>query len=112
MAMPIKRERPEYGVLISLAGTIIIAGCSMGWVIQVVDFIQGILGATNMDNSYFVLILKMLGITYCADFSSNMCRDAGHSALAGQIEIFAKLSIIALSIPGLEYFVSVMESFL
>ena len=50
--------------------------------------------------------------TYVADFAANFSRESGYSSLAGQMELFAKLSIIALSIPELMYLVDVLENFL
>ncbi len=41
----------------------------------------------------------MVGITYVSEFAANLCRDSGYSAIAGQIEMFAKLSILVVSVP-------------
>lgn len=41
----------------------------------------------------------MLGIAYIAEFSSSICKDCGHSAIASQIELFAKGAIVVMSIP-------------
>ena len=54
-------------------------------------------------------LLKMLGITYVADFSASVCREAGYGSVAGQIELFAKLSIVALSIPELWVLLRLIE---
>lgn len=109
LALVIKKEKPDYGQLIILAGATIIMGFAVEQIIYVIDFVQEIIGITGLNKGYLGIIFKMLGITYCADFSANLCRDAGHSAIAGQIEIFAKLSIIVLSIPGLKYFAQILE---
>ena len=50
---------------------------------------------------YLVTLLKMTGITYGAEFASGICKDAGYGALAKQIEIFGKLTILAVSMPVL-----------
>ena len=44
---------------------------------------------------------KMTGITYSAEFASGICKDAGYSSLGKQIEIFGKLTILAVSMPVL-----------
>ena len=54
----------------------------------------------------------MLGVTYVAEFAENICKDAGYQAIAAQIEMFAKLAIVALSIPGLQLFWQVLELYL
>ena len=48
---------------------------------------------------YLSALLKMAGITYIAEFASGICKDAGYGSLGTQIEIFAKLSILAVSMP-------------
>lgn len=41
----------------------------------------------------------MIGITYISEFSADICKDAGHQAIASQIQIFGKLTIMAVSMP-------------
>ena len=48
---------------------------------------------------YIALLLKMIGVTYLSEFSSSICRDAGYSAVAGQIELVGKLSILTIGMP-------------
>ena len=58
------------------------------------------------------MILKMIGITYVAEFSTDICRESGYQAIAGQIEIFAKLSILLISMPVLMGFIETLGAFL
>ena len=53
----------------------------------------------------------MLGVAYIAEFSSSICRDAGQQSIAGMVELFAKISIVTLSIPGLVFLVETLEQF-
>lgn len=62
-----------------------------------------------VDPALLKALLKMLGITYVADFSASVCREAGYGSVAGQIELFAKLSIVALSIPELWVLLRLIE---
>lgn len=54
-----------------------------------------------VDSSYLNTLLKMLGITYVGQFSAGICKDAGYSSIAGQIELFARLAVLAVSMPVL-----------
>ena len=65
-----------------------------------------------MDTAYVGTLLKMLGITYIADFSSNICKDAGYQAIAGQIEVLGKLAVLVLSMPILLALLDTIEGFL
>ena len=50
----------------------------------------------------------MLGIAYSAEFSSQICKDSGHGAIAAQIDFFAKTAIVMMSIPTLVYLAKIM----
>ena len=62
---------------------------------------QGAGGYIQIEGVYLGTLLKMVGITYIAEFASGICKDAGYSALGVQIEMFGKLSILAVSAPVL-----------
>ena len=57
-------------------------------------------------------ILKMVGIAYIGQFSAGLCRDAGYSSVAGQIELFCKLSILLISLPILLALLETLQGFL
>ena len=54
----------------------------------------------------------MIGITYVAEFSSGICKDAGYQTIAVQIEIFGKLMILVLSMPILTALLDTIREFL
>ena len=56
---------------------------------------------------YLGFLFKAVGITYVCEFCASICKDAGYGAVAGQIEIFGKLSILLMGIPVL---VAVIEN--
>ena len=65
----------------------------------VISVINSMQDYVNLDTSYIAILIKMIGITYVSEFSANLCKDAGYQAMAGQIEMFGKLSILAISMP-------------
>lgn len=112
LALILRKERGEYSAFISLAVCICIFVYILTKVETLLAFIGKLDGWVIVDNRYFALILKMIGITYVAEFAMNICKDAGYSAIAGQIELFAKLSILVVSLPVLGTFLDVLENFL
>ena len=69
-------------------------------------------GYVPIDTTYLHALMKMIGITYVGQFSAGLCKDAGYSAIAGQIEIFSKLSILAISMPILMALMDTIQGFL
>ena len=110
LALLFKKEKGEFSFLIAVAASVIIFVCALGRFQAVADFFSGILEKLPIEKTYLLTLLKMLGITYIADFSVSVCREAGYSSVGNQIEIFAKLSIIALGLPQLMYLVTALEA--
>lgn len=112
IALPLRRDKGEFTLLIGLVASILIFLYALDKLQMIADFLSGLMDRLPIENSYLTALFKMLGIIYIADFTSSICREAGFGSIGNQIEIFAKLSIVALSIPVLVYLVDVVEGFL
>ena len=77
----------------------------------VVRFITELLDMVAIEETYYLQLLKMLGVAYIAEFASSICKDAGQQSIAGMVELFAKISIVALSIPGMVFLVETLGKF-
>ncbi|MGI9860024.1 stage III sporulation protein AD [Moorella naiadis] len=61
----------------------------------------------GINQFYLNTVLKIIGIAYVAEFGSQVCRDAGENAIAGKVELAAKVLIMVLAIPII---VAILES--
>ena len=95
----LRQIRSPYAEMISLATCLLIVFYSLTRLSAVFELINTIGGYFSEQKDYFRILLKIIGITYAADFASNICKDAGYSAIAGQIEIFGKIAVLAISSP-------------
>ncbi|MCD8074263.1 MAG: stage III sporulation protein AD [Lachnospiraceae bacterium] len=107
-----KEVRATFSELISLAACLLILFYTLTRLSSVFELMETLGGYISSQKSYFKILLKIIGITYIADFSSSLCRDAGYSAIAGQIEIFGKISILAISAPIILALMEMVYSFL
>lgn len=78
----------------------------------VIENIRLIQSAISIQSAYIQVLLKIIGITYISEFAADICRDAGCAAVAGQIGVFAKLSILAVSMPIVSALLQTIQSFL
>lgn len=99
LAMILKSYRPEYSYYINIAVCICIFMYVTTKLEMILTYAEKMQSLIHLDSSYITMILKMIGVTYVAEFAANLCRDAGYQTVAGQIELFAKLSILVLSMP-------------
>lgn len=112
LATFIRKERNEIALLIGIVAGVIIFFYVVSQLSVVIGFVTELLDMVAIEETYYLQLLKMLGVAYVAEFASSICKDAGHQSIAGMIELFAKISIVALSIPGLVFLVETLELFI
>ncbi|HJC64006.1 MAG TPA: stage III sporulation protein AD [Candidatus Blautia merdavium] len=112
LGLLLKETKPEYSVYLSLAAGILIFSYMAGKLEYLFDSVLKIQEYLPLDTKYLTTLLKMIGITYIGQFSSGLCRDAGYGTLAAQIEVFAKLYIMVLSMPVLLALMEAIHGFL
>ena len=93
LAVQLKGKGSEYGTYIVMAAGLCLFFYAAG---KLEVILKSCIGISPV---YLSALLKMAGITYIAEFASGICKDAGYGSLGTQIEIFAKLSILAVSMP-------------
>ena len=112
LSIQFKTGNPEYGIYMSVAVSILIFACIVDRLEMFVRTVSQINQYIKIDTSYIATMLKMIGITYIAEFSSSVCKDAVHQTIAVQIEIFSKLTILALGMPVLLALLETIREFL
>lgn len=99
----IKKDKPEIAAGLSVCASLLIFFMAIKQLSAVIEFVKEVIRQLPVETSYFATMLKMLGIAYSAEFSSQICKDSGHGAIAAQIDFFAKTAIVMMSIPTLVY---------
>jgi stage III sporulation protein AD len=99
MSVVLKQIRPEIALQLTiLAGTLIFI-LVMNKIKVIVDLLQNLAVQANINSYYLLIVLKIVGVAYLAEFGAQICRDAGEGALASKIELAAKVGVIILAIP-------------
>ena len=112
LAVQLKGGKAEYGIYVGMAVSVILFSFIIDRLGVFVSTVGELASYIDMDAGYLATMLKMVGITYIAEFSSGVCRDAGYQTIAGQIEIFGKLTILALGMPVLLALLETIREFL
>lgn len=111
-AIQFKNEKTEYGIYLSVGISLLIFFSVVGHLEMIIDTLKEISTFVDIDTAYIGTLIKMLGVTYIAEFASGICKDAGYGTIAGQIEIFAKLTIMVFSLPILLALLKTLQAFL
>ena len=106
LALTLKKTAPLYSMLVSIAVSLCIIWYVMGRISILLTTVKKIKELADFPDAYFRIVLKMIGITYLAEFASGFCKDAGFSNIATQISLFAKVAILLLALPAVEAFLN------
>lgn len=99
MGLQFKNIKSEYGTMIVLVAAMCIFFFGITKISRIMEAVEMVRGSLGISSSYIQLLIKIVGISYICEFSSDICKDSGYSALSNQIHIFGKLSILVISAP-------------
>ncbi len=111
LASFLKQTKAEFAAVIGMVTGSIIFFYILSQLSVITEFLTAVLKVIDLEESYYYQLLKMLGVAYVAELAAAICKDAGQQAIAGMIELFGKMSIVVLSIPGLLFLVETLEQF-
>ena len=112
LAVQFRGSKPEYATYIGLAVSIIIFCFSMRQMETITGQFMKIRSYLSGSEEYLSILFRVIGITYICEFSSDICRDAGYQAVAGQIEVLGKLVVMFAGLPILFAVIEQIQSFL
>ena len=112
LALQFKSGKSEYGIYVSLAVSLFLFLCMLSRLEIFVRTVKKIADYIKLDAGQMSILLKMAGVTYVAQFASGICKDAGYQNIAVQIEIFTKLTILAIGMPVLLALLKLIGDFL
>lgn len=94
-----RRSQPELALVLSLAVGAMILLLLLPRLRLALGLLTALSVRAGVHLLYVRTILKILGISYLAEFGAQVSRDAGESAVAGKIELAGKLLILVMAIP-------------
>lgn len=99
IAIQLKSHKPEYGIYMGLTVSLIIFGYALRCLSNVLNQFQALNNYLQTGAGYLGTLLKVVGITYICEFCAGICKDAGYSSVAGQIEVLGKLTVMFAGLP-------------
>lgn len=99
IALQFRNQKTEYELLVCMGGILLIMGFAikkLGGILHNIRQMQNYIG---LDESYYQILIKIIGITYLSEFASDICKETGHASVGTFVELAGKLSIMAISLP-------------
>ena len=100
VSLLVKSFRPEISLQVSIAAGITLFLYAALEISGIAGDITAAAQSYGLDVRYISVIFKALGLSYVTQFASDICRDAGETAIAGKVELCGKVLIVSSAIPG------------
>ena len=94
LALLLKGEKAGQSLWVVLAACLLIMGISLSKLENILTMIREVEEALGSGALYLQVLLKMIGISYIAEFGAEICKDAGFGAVAGQMLLAVSIPII------------------
>lgn len=111
-AIYIGEQHKVFGQLLTLAILIFVMLCVVDKLAGLLNLVDVVWDLAGIHSTYLKLLLKMTGIIFVAEFTSDLCEQGGYKAISRQILLFGRLAVLMVGYPLLLEFIQIMQSFL
>ncbi len=112
LSLTLKDQLPQFALVISLIAGVFLFVYSVTNIGRIWDMIELIANEANMESIYLKTILKMIGVAYLVEMTSQLLIDAGEKSLAGKIEMAGKIFILLMALPILQTLIQTILHFI
>lgn len=92
-------QNKTYGGLIRVLGGVIILLFIIPQLRVVFEIIMDLSEKIKLNDTYLMIVLKIIGVAYIAEFGYQLCKDAGEESIANKIQLAGKVMILVLASP-------------
>lgn len=98
-AVLLKQYKSPLAVPVTIVGSCLLLFYALPYLKDVFLFSEALAQKTGLGTEFIGSVLKIVGITFITECTAALCRDAGESALAQNLEMAGKLIILGISLP-------------
>ena len=112
LAALMKSLNKGISIYIILATVIVLTLSIIDELVEIFHFLEGIYSQVTYGKTFLPVILKVLAVAYIADFTAQLCRDAGEGTIGSKVELAGKIIIFYLAMPILTAILELIGSLL
>ncbi len=102
----------EYALFIALITSCFILFLVIAYFSPIISTVEDLFATSGVDNKYFEIIFKSLGVCYLTQFGCDFCKDAGENAIAGQLELAGKIMLLIIALPLFNDLIEIVKEIL
>lgn len=112
LSLILKGYKPVFSTYVIITTIMVIFIMILYKLSYVFEFLTEIYNQLSYGRNFFPIIIKVLAVAYIADFTAQICKDSGESAIAGKVELAGKVMIFYLAIPIIVTIMELLNSIL
>ena len=112
VSLAVAKQGKDISLLLTIAVCCMVVTAAVAYLEPVIDFLNRLQTAGNLDGDMLTILLKAAGIGLLSELTALICADAGNGALGKTIQILASAVILWLSIPLFSALISLVEEIL
>lgn len=106
----LENDSMQLKTVLTLVVAVIFLLSTVGFVSQIISAVSSLFDAAKIDGMYIKVIFKCLGVTYLTQFAADYCKDCGENAIASQVLLAGRISVLVISLPLFKAFVEIVKS--
>ncbi len=109
LALTLRQTQPAFATLLVLAAGAVLLFWALSELVPLVGRVSDLFDHGVIETRYTSVLLRSLGIALLTQTASDICRDAGETALASKAELGGQVLLLLCGLPLFEYAVSLLE---
>lgn len=105
-------KKDDFALIVTIVATVVLFTIILLKLEDIITLLESLVEKSGINKQYLTLLLKVTGISYVIELATNICKDAGNSAIASKVEMIGKISIVVITIPILTAVISTVVNIL
>lgn len=98
-AVAIKKQNGETALMLSVACSVILLMAVISFAGNVLQTVNRIAAASDMNVEYIKILLKVIGICIVTELAVSVCKESGQQTIASNVTLAGKILIMVASLP-------------
>lgn len=98
-AVEIKKYNGETALMLSIACGVILLMSVISFAGTILQTVNTIAAASDMDVEYIKILLKVIGICIVTELAVSVCKESGQQTIAANVALAGKILIMVTSLP-------------
>ena len=99
LSVTVRAYKPELGIHVAVSGGIAILLATITEFTGIAESAHDLMKRFGLDEGIWMLVVKVIGISYITQTASDICRDCGENALASKMEICGRIMLFSAAMP-------------